>query len=72
MVFFDYSVKSETDCSKDAADLLQNSLHIFDRAEDQCGDDDVHGLVLHFLHVLPRRHNELVVGQMLVIVHTQP
>lgn len=59
-------------CSENAPGLLQDLMHIADRAQNQGADNNVRRAVPYSPHVLPGDAHKLVVSQMLVCVHAHP
>lgn len=55
--------------SQYAVNLTQGLRDVVDGAEHQGADDRVHRVVLDGPHVLPGRHHETVVGQVVVVLH---
>lgn len=55
--------------SQYAVNLTQTLRYVVDGAEHQRADDHVHRIVVDGCHVLPGRHHESVIGQVVVVLH---
>lgn len=66
---FVFNRRSVTHGSQYAVNLTQSLRYVVHGAEHQGADDRIHRVVLDGPHVLPGRHHEPVVGQVVVVLH---